>query len=467
MPQTGEVIGSRYRIEAPIGGGGMASVYRATDLRLGREVAVKVLLSNLTQDKGLVERFEREARSLAAIQHPAVVAVFDVDAGDPAKGREPYFVMELCPDGSLAERLSAVGRLPPEEVVALAGQIADGLSALHERGMVHRDVKPHNILLTSTGPKLADFGIAKLAAAGVADSLTVTGTALGTLAYTPPETFAGYPQTAASDTYGLATVVYEALTGRRPRPDDSLAAAVEARLVQPDPVSTVVPGLGTAFDAPIARALSIDPSRRPDPAAFAAELEQALAMGPTVAGARDETTFAERPTEVITASSAAGAGRPPRRQRQWLLPVGLFAVALLVVAVLAMALNPQGSPGETPASVPSATLGQSALQTLPTETASPTEATLPPDQGNLASRVRSALDDFRAEAATSGDEAREDLLDRADEIGKLLAEDGRDKALEKANELERSEEHTSELQSRLHLVCRLLLEKKKKRHQRE
>src|SRR5687768_14978264 len=105
MPQTGEVIGSRYRIEAPIGGGGMASVYRATDLRLGREVAVKVLLSNLTQDKGLVERFEREARSLAAIQHPAVVAVFDVDAGDPAKGREPYFVMELCPDGSLAERL--------------------------------------------------------------------------------------------------------------------------------------------------------------------------------------------------------------------------------------------------------------------------------------------------------------------------------------------------------------------------
>src|SRR5918999_3971848 len=128
MPQTGETIGLRYRIEAPIGGGGMATVYRATDLRLGREVAVKVLLANMAQDPGFVERFEREARALAAIHHPAVVAVYDVDPGDPAKGREPYFVMELCPEGSLADRLSAVGRLSPEEIVALARSVADGLA---------------------------------------------------------------------------------------------------------------------------------------------------------------------------------------------------------------------------------------------------------------------------------------------------------------------------------------------------
>jgi serine/threonine-protein kinase len=452
MPQTGEVIGSRYRIDAPIGGGGMATVYRATDLRLGREVAVKVLLANLTQDAGLVERFEREARALAAIGHPAVVSVFDVDAGDPASGREPYFVMELCPDGSLAERLADVGRLPPHEVVALARQIAAGLSALHERGIVHRDVKPHNILLTPSGPKLADFGIAKLTTAGMADSLTVAGTAVGTLAYAAPETFAGEAQTTATDTYGLAAVVYEALTGRRPRPDDSLAAAVEARLVQPEPPSALVPGLGTAFDAPIARAMSIDPSLRPDVAAFARELEEALAA-PAGATPVSATTIEDRPTESMPAVTAVGAGTGGPRQPRWLVPVAFLAVVLLAVAIVAMALNSAGLPADSPTPGPTATSGIVAGGTLPPETASPIQTERPPEptptpragggdqggdgQGNLTIRVRAALDDFRTEAATSGEEARNDLLDRADEVEKLLIEDGRNKALQKARELER------------------------------
>ena len=175
MPIVGDVLAGRYRIDAPIGAGGMASVYRARDLRLERDVALKVLLPNLAADPALARRFDREARALAAAAHPNVVNVFDVEPGDAATGREPFYVMELCDGGSLAERLAHRGRLPPDEVAPIVAAVADGLADLHRRGFVHRDVKPHNILFAGERPKLADFGLAQPADRSALTALTAVG----------------------------------------------------------------------------------------------------------------------------------------------------------------------------------------------------------------------------------------------------------------------------------------------------
>src|SRR5438552_4059610 len=134
MPAVGEVLGDRYEIEAPLGAGGMATVYRARDRRLDRDVAIKVLLPNLALDPVLARRFDREARTLASINHPSIVAIYDVEPGDPAQGREPFFVMELCGGGSLGDLLAEDGPLPPSDLVPIVVNVAAGLATLHDRG---------------------------------------------------------------------------------------------------------------------------------------------------------------------------------------------------------------------------------------------------------------------------------------------------------------------------------------------
>jgi len=183
MPVVGDVLAGRYRIEAPIGAGGMASVYRAHDLRLERTVAVKVLLPNLAADPTLAERFAREALALAATAHPSIVKVFDVEPGDRSTGREPFYVMEWCDGGSLAGRLGTSGRLDPAELVSAVAAVADGLADLHRRGFIHRDIKPHNILFDQGRARLADFGLARLEDDSELTVLTMSGTIVGTLAY--------------------------------------------------------------------------------------------------------------------------------------------------------------------------------------------------------------------------------------------------------------------------------------------
>ncbi len=176
MPSVGDVLAGRYRVEARLGSGGMATVFRARDLRLDRDVAVKVLLPNMALDPVVAARFDREARALAAAAHPSVVSVFDVEQGNPDTGSEPFYVMELCDGGSLAERLATDGRLPPPEVAAIIESVADGLADLHRRGVIHRDVKPHNILFSGGRAKLADFGLAR---GEEATDLTSAGTTIG------------------------------------------------------------------------------------------------------------------------------------------------------------------------------------------------------------------------------------------------------------------------------------------------
>jgi len=191
MPSIGERLAGRYRLDARIGSGGFATVFRARDLLLERDVAVKVLLANHATDPVIAARFDREARVLAAVSHPNVVAVHDVAPGDPATAAEPFLVMDLCDGGSLADRLAAseTGALPPDELVPALVDVAAGLHALHARGIVHRDLKPSNVLLSDGRARIADLGIA---AAGPSE-LTAIGTTVGTLAYLAPEQLAGEP----------------------------------------------------------------------------------------------------------------------------------------------------------------------------------------------------------------------------------------------------------------------------------
>ena len=276
MPHVGDLLAGRYRIDAPLGAGGNAVVYRGHDLRLRRDVALKVLLPNLAQDPAVAHRFEREARSLAAVNHPGIVAVYDVEAGDPRTDREPFFVMELCDRGSLADLIaSSGGHVAPDVLAPLIVDVAGGLSSLHARGFIHRDVKPHNILLTPGGAKLGDLGIAR--GDDTTDAFTAPGHAVGTLAYLAPEILTGAPGTRASDVFALGAVAYIALTGRLPRPASSVVEFVQAQEQAIAPPSEIRPELGTFFDALVLAALGDDPALRPTPIQFAGSLKAATA----------------------------------------------------------------------------------------------------------------------------------------------------------------------------------------------
>ena len=336
MPMVGETLAGRYRIDATLGAGATAVVYRAHDLRLSRDVAVKVLLANLAQDPLVAGRFDREARALAAAAHPGIVAVYDVDHGDPATGREPFFVMELCEGGSLADALDAGGgRLPPETLVPMLATVAEGLASLHERGVVHRDIKPQNILICGGAAKLADFGLAR---AQDTTQLTAPGTAAGTLAYLAPELLGGAEPGPAADVYALGVVAYQGLTGTLPRPSGSMVDLVDTRLTPVLAVSAVAPDLGPAFDEPVGTALAPDPAPRPLPLTFAVDLNRALqqwqgerraAVPVAVVGLPEETTQQIR--------LPAGGGQPVdsatgRRRRRSLLGPMTAAGALGVLA---------------------------------------------------------------------------------------------------------------------------------------
>ncbi len=347
MPIVGDVLAGRYRIDAPIGVGGMASVYRAADLRLERDVAVKVLLPNLAADPALAQRFEREALALAATSHPSVVKVFDVEPGDPTTGREPFYVMELCDGGSLADRLRTRARLEPDEVVDVIGAVAAGLADLHARGFVHRDVKPHNILFDHERARLADFGLARSEEASELTSLTASGATVGTLAYIAPELLRGDPATPASDVYALGVVAFQGLTGRLPRPATAVAELVESHGEPAPTASSIVPELGTAFDAPIAAALATDPTARPAPEELADGLAVALSGTggpegarcggvPAVAVASIDPSDADADTVTdISAEWPADAPGPARAERPG-PPVGMLAIGVIGLALVAL-----------------------------------------------------------------------------------------------------------------------------------
>jgi eukaryotic-like serine/threonine-protein kinase len=250
----------------------MATVYLAHDGELERPVALKILAENLAGDATFRDRFEREARLAARLSHPNVVRVFDVGESD---GR-PFIVMEYVEGDTLADELGRHGPLPPERAVDLALQICSGLEAAHTSGLVHRDVKPRNLLLRPDGVlKIADFGIAR---AAESTRLTEIGTILGTAAYLAPEQAEGVEATPAADLYSVGAVLYELLTGRVPYTATSLVELLAKQQAGPPPPIAGVPDW---FELAVIRCLEPDPSERPSSAGeLAGELAPGLA--PTI-----------------------------------------------------------------------------------------------------------------------------------------------------------------------------------------
>ena len=226
---VGEVIGGRYELEELIGTGGMSSVYRARDSLLERHVALKVLHSHYAEDEDFVERFRREARAVAQLSHPNIVTV--IDRGDD--GGRQFIVFEYVAGENLKQLLVSRGALRVREALQIALQVARALAFAHEQGLIHRDVKPQNVLLNGDGrAKVTDFGIARsLDVAGV----TQTGTVLGTSEYIAPEQARGEPVDVQTDVYSLGVVLYELLTGEVPFPGESFVAVAMKHVQEPPP----------------------------------------------------------------------------------------------------------------------------------------------------------------------------------------------------------------------------------------
>lgn len=297
-------LGDRYELLERIDEGGTGVVYRARDVRLGRVVAAKVLRPEYRGDAGFAERLRREARLVASLSHPNVVVVFDWQADDQGC----YLVMEYVEGENLKERIRRRGPLPPAEAIAIARQVLAALEAAHRAGIVHRDVKPHNVLITPDGvAKLADFGIAR---AVESRSPTPAGRPVGTPHYTSPEQASGGSAGPASDVYSVGVVLYEMLTGQPPfDAETAVAIAVQHVSRPPDPLRRRVPGLPADLERVVLRALAKRPADRwPSAAAFAAAL------------ARCEAT-ATQPTEQAAALPGLAGLQAPARA--WLLRHGL------------------------------------------------------------------------------------------------------------------------------------------------
>src|SRR4051794_28369684 len=245
-PVVGELIAGRYELEELVGSGGMSSVYRAHDRLLERTVALKILHEQFTRDEGYVERFRREARSVAQLTHPNIVTVIDRGEQD---GRQ-FIVFEYVDGMNLKELVAQEGPLAPGEAIELALQIARGLAFAHEQGLVHRDVKPQNVLLDADGrAKVTDFGIAH---AVDVDGMTITGTIMGTSNYIAPEQARGQPVDEQTDVYSLGCVVYELLAGEVPFDGDNFVAVAMRHVNDPVPsVREVRPDVPPGVDLAI------------------------------------------------------------------------------------------------------------------------------------------------------------------------------------------------------------------------
>jgi serine/threonine-protein kinase len=393
----------------------MASVWEAQDELLGRAVAVKVLASHLSEDERARRRFQREARAVAGLSsHPHVVTIYDVGEHD---GRS-FIVMELLGGGSVADRIRGGGRVSVAEALQWMGEAGEALDAAHAAEIVHRDVKPGNMLLDERGRlALADFGIARVA---WEEQLTLTGQVLGTAAYISPEQAMGDPATAASDRYCLGVVAFELLTGRRPFEAEHFAAQARAH-VEDDPpaASEVDEDLPPAVDDVLWRALAKHPEDRwPSSAAFVEALEGALAprrratAAPATAATRPMTSRTRSTTAPPPRTSApssqrsragatpatasqrgrggaaappgrdrarAGAGPPARRGIGAAALIALAAVALLAVAAIAL-LGGNGGGGDRDrnAQTPTATASPRAERTSePKASATPTASPTP------------------------------------------------------------------------------------------
>jgi serine/threonine-protein kinase len=305
---SAEVIAGRYQLERRLGIGGMSTVQQALDPRLERRVAVKLLAEHLAEDSNFVARFRREALAAARLVHPNIVQVFDFGLDEPTG--QHFIVMELVDGPSCAQLLRDHGTLPPDEVLDVVGQACRGLEHAHRHGVVHRDVKPGNLLRSSDSVvKLADFGIAK---ATEQSSITQVGSVLGTAAYLAPEQARGEEAGPPADLYALGVVSYQLLSGRLPYEASSLSElALKQQREVPLPLDAVNPEIPPTLARAVARSLAIDAAARyPDALAMAEALRAgARGLEPPAAEVADAATEATRMMTSHQPAESTGATR--------------------------------------------------------------------------------------------------------------------------------------------------------------
>lgn len=358
----GTVVDKRYTLLNKLGGGGMANVYLAHDEVLDREVALKLMREAFGDDEEFLERFRREARNAASLSHPNIAQVYD--QGRDGDGLN-YIAMEYVPGVTLKDRIREVGALEPGEAAGIAARVADALSIAHGKGIVHRDIKPQNVLLTPTGDvKVVDFGIARAASATV---VTRTSHVLGTAGYMSPEQAAGQRVGPESDLYSLGVVLFEMLTGDQPFEADSAVAVAVKHLNEPPPhPRDANPEIPPELDAIVMSLLAKDPAHRYASALdLARDLDRVKAGLPPVALGAAGTTMrmpsdgATGRTRVSSAPTTRSApARPRERRRRGIIPVLLLLLALAALSGLAWALsggNNGGNGGAEAVEVPEVT----------------------------------------------------------------------------------------------------------------
>jgi serine/threonine-protein kinase len=412
------VLNGRYRLGPKIGDGGMALVYRGQDLRLGRTVAIKVLREQWAVDPSFVARFDREAQAVAALNHPNIIGIFDVGTDFDEDGSErPFFVMEYIDGPNLKEWIRAHAPLPVDEAVAIAMQMLAGLGYAHARALVHRDVKPQNIMLSQDGTvKVTDFGIAK----GLGDAtLTDAGTGLGTVHYISPEQARGEPASPASDLYAVGVVLYEMLTGQLPFSGDTqIGVAMQHVHNRPTPPNQLNPEIPAPLSALVLRALAKEPnarflsarmmaqsladwpSFREQPARAAATVQgrapiaagrtavlpnRAVAANPLGRAPRrhEAPTVADRQRPTQAAARRPAVPPPPVTRRRndglgcatWLAGAAVLGL-LIAVLVVGYRLSPFGASAAEPTQPRVAVVPPGVTETPATPTSEPATATL-------------------------------------------------------------------------------------------
>ena len=380
-PTSGLTFGGRYQLSSRVAIGGMGEVWQATDLVIGRTVAIKILKDEYLGDPGFLERFRAEARHAALVNHEGIANVFDYGEEEGSA----YLVMELVPGEALSTILERERVLSTDRVLDIVAQTASALHAAHSAGLVHRDIKPGNLLITPDGRvKITDFGIAR-----IADQvpLTATGQVMGTVQYLSPEQASGHPASPTTDIYSLGIVAYEALAGKRPFTGESQVAIAMAQINEapPELPITVSEPVRNLVYACIAK----NPADRPASAAHLARAAQALRRG-DVAGAASAVPgvlgagtlpalLRENPTtqatRLLTTASAVDSGPPttpvPTRTRSpWTWPL-IALVAILAIVLIGALITLLGNPTPVPSKSPAATSQSPSPSPTPT-TPSPT-----------------------------------------------------------------------------------------------
>ncbi|GIJ08637.1 Stk1 family PASTA domain-containing Ser/Thr kinase [Micromonospora andamanensis] len=364
MTAQARLLGGRYQVGELLGYGGMAEVHRGRDLRLGRDVAIKMLRTDLARDATFQMRFRREAQNAASLNHPAIVAVYDTGEEQAPTGETlPFIVMEFVNGRTLKEVLGAEGRLQPRRALEISADICAALDFSHRHGIIHRDIKPGNVMLTQTGQvKVMDFGIARALASG-ATTMTQTSAVIGTAQYLSPEQARGEAVDARSDVYAAGCVLFELVCGHPPFVGDSPVSVAYQHVREAPPTpSDLNPDVNPAVDAIVLKALSKNPLNRYQSAGeMRADLLRAAAGRPVMA------TPVMREDETVAMAAAGRPGYPsggatqtrqiparvgdPRQRKasSWLIAtfaaLGVLAVIALVAALL---LNQRDDPQDAP-----------------------------------------------------------------------------------------------------------------------